>query len=261
MAHPVPSAPEAVIAARGVHTVVGADVVHAGVAFDVRRGRIFALTGPSGCGKTLLLRETLALHAPDAGSIRVFGREVVGIGEQEALALLRRCGVVFERGALFSALTVAENVSLPLREHSRLGRKLRDELAASKIALVGLPPAAGAKYPSQLSGGMRRRAALARAIALDPELLVLDEPSAGLDPASGRDLEDLVRRLNEVLGLTVVVVTRDPGLLWNLADHVAFLVGGRIVAAGSMAEVSRSDDPVVRAYLAATRGGAAEARR
>ncbi|ACG71619.1 ABC transporter-related protein [Anaeromyxobacter sp. K] len=260
MAPPVPSAPESVIAARDVHTRVGADVVHAGVTLDVRLGKIFALAGPSGCGKTLLLREALALHAPDSGSIRVLGREVVGLGEAEALALRRRCGVVFERGALFSSLTIAENVSLPLREHSRLGRRVRDELAALKIALVGLPAGAGTKYPSQLSGGMRRRAALARAIALDPELLVLDEPSAGLDPASGRELEELVRHLNEVLGLTVLVVTRDLGLLWNLADHVAFLAGGRIVAAGSMAEVSRSDEPLVRAYFPRARGAPPEAR-
>ncbi|WP_242394807.1 ABC transporter ATP-binding protein [Anaeromyxobacter oryzisoli] len=261
MAPTVPSAPEPVIAARDVHTRVGADVVHAGVTLDVHRGRIFALAGPSGCGKTLLLREVLALHVPDSGSIRVLGREVVGIGHEEALELRRRCGVVFERGALFSSLTVAENVSLPLRERSRLGRRVRDELAAMKIALVGLPASAGLKYPSQLSGGMRRRAALARAIALDPELLLLDEPSAGLDPSSGREFEELVRHLNDVLGLTVFVVTRDLGLLWNLADHVAFLAGGQIVAAGTMAEVSRSDAPVVRAYFPGTRGGPAGARR
>lgn len=254
MADPVPTAPESAIAARDVHTRLGADEVHAGVTLDVRRGRIFALAGPSGSGKTLLLREALALHAPDSGSIRVLGEEVVGIGEPEALALRRRCGVVFERGALFSSLTVAENVSVPLRERCGLGRKMRDELAASKLALVGLPGSAGPKYPAQLSGGMRRRAALARAIALDPELLLLDEPSAGLDPASGEEFEELVRHLNQVLGLTVFVVTRDLGLLWNVADHVAFLAGGRVVAAGTMAEVSSSDAPVVRAYLREPRG-------
>lgn len=255
------SAPEIVIAARDVHTTVEGDVVHAGVTLDVRRGKVFALAGPSGCGKTLLLREALALHRPDSGTIRVLGRDVVGAGDEEALALRRRCGVVFERGALFSSLTVAENVALPLRERSRLGRTLRDEIAALKIALVGLPPGAGSKYPSQLSGGMRRRAALARAIALDPELLLLDEPSAGLDPASGREVEELVRHLNELLGLTVLVVTRDLGVLWNVADHVAFLGNGRIVAAGTMAEVSRSDEPVVRAYFSGRRSGPGEGRR
>jgi phospholipid/cholesterol/gamma-HCH transport system ATP-binding protein len=260
MAASVTSAPEIVIAVRDVHSRLGGDVIHAGVTLEVHRGRIFALAGPSGCGKTLLLREALALHVPDSGSIRVLGREVVGLRDEETLELRRRCGVVFERAALFSSLTVAENVALPLRERTRLGRRLRDEVAALKIALVGLPTSAGPKYPSQLSGGMRRRAALARAIALDPELLFLDEPSAGLDPASGREFEELVRHLNEVLGLTVFVVTRDLGVLWNVADHVAFLGEGRIVAAGTMAEVSMSDDPLVRAYFPRTRRGPAGAR-
>jgi phospholipid/cholesterol/gamma-HCH transport system ATP-binding protein len=254
------SAPEIVIAVRDVRTRLGGVVIHDGVTLDVRRGRIFALAGPSGCGKTLLLREALALHRPDSGSIRLLGRDVVDIGDEEALALRRRCGVVFERGALFSSLTVAENVAFPLRESARLGRRLLNEVADLKIALAGLPPSAGPKYPSQLSGGMRRRAALARAIALDPELLFLDEPSAGLDPASGRAFEELVRRLNELLGLTVFVVTRDLGLLWNVADHVAFLGEGRVVAAGTMAEVSMSEDPLVRAYFPGTRSGSAGAR-
>lgn len=245
-------APEVVIAVRDVHTRVGGDLVHAGVTLDVHRGRIFALAGPSGSGKSLLLREALALHAPDSGSIRVLGRDVAEIGDEETLALRRRCGVVFERAALFSSLTVAENVALPLRERTRLGGRLLGEIAALKIALVGLPESAGPKYPAQLSGGMRRRAALARAIALDPELLFLDEPSAGLDPASGREFEELVRHLTERLGLTVFVVTRDLGVLWNVADHVAFLGGGRIVAAGTMTEVSASDDPLVRSYFPRT---------
>jgi phospholipid/cholesterol/gamma-HCH transport system ATP-binding protein len=209
----------------------------------------------------LLLKEALALHAPDSGSIRVLGRDVVGMGVEETLELRRRCGVVFERAALFSSLTVAENVALPLLERTRLRRRLVDELAALKIGLVGLPPSAGPKYPSQLSGGMRRRAALARAISLDPELLFLDEPSAGLDPASGREFEQLVRRLNELLGLTVFVVTRDLGVLWNLADHVAFLGEGRIVAAGTMPEVSTSDEPLVRAYFPRAHRGPPEAPR
>lgn len=255
------AAPELAIAVRDVHTRIGGDVIHAGVTLEVHRGRIFALAGPSGCGKTLLLREALALQAPDSGSIRVLGQDVVGLREEETLELRRRCGVVFERAALISSLTVAENVALPLRERTGLGRRLLDEVAALKIALVGLPPSAGPKHPSQLSGGMRRRAALARAIALDPELLFLDEPSAGLDPASGREFEELVGHLNALLGLTVFVVTRDLGLLWNVADHVAFLGEGRIVAAGTMAEVSASDDPLVRAYFPRNRRGQAGARR
>src|ERR671934_51594 len=255
MATPPTLAPEIVIAVRDVHTRLGDAVIQDGVTLEVRRGKIFALAGPSGCGKSLLLRQVLALQLPDSGSIEVLGRDVVGLRDAEALALRRRCGVVFERAALFSSLTVAENVALPLRERTRLRRPLLDELAALKIALVCLPPSAGPKYPSQLSVGMRRRAALARAIAPDPELLFLDEPSAGLDPESSRTFEELIRKLNELLGLTIFVVTRDPGLLWNAADHVAFLGAGRVVAAGTIEEVSRSDEPVVRSYFGGTRGG------
>src|SRR5512142_997686 len=193
-------APEIVVAIRDVHTRLGDVVVHDGVTLEVGRGKIFALAGPSGCGKTLLLRQALGLQRPDSGSIEVLGRDVVGLGDEEALALRRRCGVVFERAGLFSALTVAENVALPLRERGRLGRTLLDELIGLKIALVGLPASAAPKYPSQLSGGMRRRAALARAIALDPELLFLDEPSAGLDPESAKAFEELIRQLNKLLG-------------------------------------------------------------
>jgi phospholipid/cholesterol/gamma-HCH transport system ATP-binding protein len=259
-AAPVPS-PEIVVAVRDVHTRLGGAVVQDGVTLEVRRGKIFALAGPSGSGKTLLLRQTLALQRPDSGTIQVLGRDVVGLGDEDALALRRRCGVVFERAALFSSLTVAENVALPLRERARLGGTLRDQLAALKIALVGLPTSAGPKYPSQLSGGMRRRAALARAIALDPELLFLDEPSAGLDPESARAFEELIRHLNELLGLTVFVVTRDLGLLWNAADHVAFLGAGRVVAAGTMEEVSRADEPLVRSYFSGVRGGVLREQR
>jgi phospholipid/cholesterol/gamma-HCH transport system ATP-binding protein len=246
-------APEVVIAARDLHTSLGGAEIQDGLTLEVHRGEIFALVGPSGCGKTLLLRQALALHQPDTGSIQVLGREVVGLGDAQALALRRRCGVVFERAALFSSLTVAENVAFPLRERTRLGWKLLDGLAAMKIALVGLPSSAGPKYPSQLSGGMRRRAALARAIALDPELLVLDEPSAGLDPESARTFEELIRNLNELLGLTVLVVTRDFGLLWNAADQVAFLGAGRVVASGTIEEVSSSEEPLVRSYFSGTR--------
>lgn len=261
MAAPPAPSPEIVVAIRDVHTRLADAVVHDGVTLEVRRGKIFALAGPSGCGKTLLLRQALALQRPDSGSIEVLGRDVVGLGDEDALALRRRCGVVFERAALFSSLTVAENVALPLRERARLARTLLDELAALKIALVGLPASAGPKYPSQLSGGMRRRAALARAIALDPELVFLDEPSAGLDPESARAFEELIRHLNELLGLTVFVVTRDLGLLWNAADHVAFLGAGRVVASGTMEEVSRADEPLVQSYFSGMRGGAQREQR
>jgi len=256
VATPPRTAAELAIAARGLRTELGDAAVQDGLTLEVRRGEVFALAGPSGCGKTLLLRQALGLQQPDAGSLEVLGQDVVGLGGGDAVALRRRCGVVFERAALFSSLSVAENVEFPLREHTRLRWKLRAALAAMKLALVGLPAGAGAKYPSQLSGGMRRRAALARAIALDPELLFLDEPSAGLDPESARSFEDLIRHLNEQLGLTVLVVTRDLGLLWNAADRVAFLGRGRVLASGTIEEVSRSDEPEVRSYFSGGRLGA-----
>lgn len=245
---------EPILRVQGLHTRFGAAVVHRGVDLEVRRGEVFALAGASGCGKSTLLREIILLLRPDAGSIRLLGQEVVGLDEASALALRRRCGVMFERGALFGALTVAENVGLPLREQTRLGDRLIEELAALKIALAGLPPSAGALHPAQLSGGMRKRAALARAIALDPEILFLDEPTAGLDPLSAAGFDELVRRLRDLLGPTIVIVTHDLDLLWRVADRVAFLADGQVVGVGTMEELSRSSHPVVREYFIGPRG-------
>ncbi len=261
MAAPSVAFPDVVIAVRDVRAQLGGEAVQDGVTMEVHRGSIFALAGPSGSGKTLLLREVIGLHRPDSGSIEVLGRDVAALETEDVLALRQRCGVVFERAALFSSLTVCENVALPLRERTGMGRALRDELAALKLGLVGLPRSAGPKLPSQLSSGMRKRAAVARAIALDPELLLLDEPSAGLDPEGARSFEELIRRLNELLGLTIVVVTRDLGLLWNAADEVAFLATGRIVATGTIDEVSSSEDPRVRSYFSAARGRTPEGDR
>lgn len=249
-----PVAGEPIIEVRDVHTRFGDAVVHDGVSLEVRKGEIFALAGGSGCGKSTLLRELILLQRPQAGSIRVFGHELMNLGDEEALALRRRWGVMFERGALFGSLTVSENVGLPLREHTSLGERLIDELAALKISLTGLPASAGAKYPSELSGGMRKRAALARAIALDPELLFLDEPTAGLDPQSAAGFDVLVRRLKDFLGLTLFMVTHDLDLLWSVADRVAFMVAGRIVGVGTMQELSTSTEPLVREYFHGPRG-------
>ena len=245
---------EPIITVRALCTRFGEAVVHDGVSLDVCEGEIFALAGASGCGKSTLLRELILLHRPDSGSIRVFGRDISGLGDEEALALRRNWGVLFERGALFGSLTVSENVGLPLREHTRLSDRLIDEIAAVKIALTGLPPSAGLKYPSELSGGMRKRAALARAIALDPKLLFLDEPTAGLDPLSAAGFDELVRQLKELLGLTIFMVTHDLDLLWRVADRVAFMVGGRIVGVGTMQELSKSQEPLVREYFYGPRG-------
>ncbi len=247
-----------VVEVRDVHTRFGDAVVHAGVSLEVREGEIFALAGASGCGKSTLLREIILLQRPQQGTIRVFGRDVLGLDDEEALPLRRDWGVLFERGALFGSLTVLENVGLPLHEHTDLGDEVIDEIAALKIALTGLPASAGAKYPSELSGGMRKRAALARAIALDPRLLFLDEPTAGLDPLSATGFEELVKHLKETLHLTVLMVTHDLDLLWHVADRVAFMVEGRIVGVGTMQELSCSEQPLVREYFHGPRGRAAQ---
>ena len=253
----LPPAADTIVEVRGVNTRFGNAVVHEDVSLSVRRGEVFALVGGSGSGKSTLLREIILLQPPVSGSIRVFGREVVGLSDDEALPLRRRWGVMFERGALFSSLTVTENVGMVLREHTQLGDRLIREVAAVKIALTGLPPDAGPKYPSELSGGMRKRASLARALALDPELLFLDEPTAGLDPLSASGIDELVRSLRETLGLTIMMVTHDLDLLWRAADRVAVLGKGHIVGVGTMNELSRSDDPLVRQYFYGPRGRAA----
>jgi phospholipid/cholesterol/gamma-HCH transport system ATP-binding protein len=247
----------AVVEIRELHTRYGNAVVHDNVNLSVRTGEIFSLVGGSGCGKSTLLRAIIMLLRPVSGSIRVFGEEVIGLSDEQALKLRRRWGVMFERGALFSSLTVAENVGMVLREHTQLSPDLIDEVAALKIALTGLPADSGVKYPSELSGGMRKRAALARAIALDPELLFLDEPTAGLDPLSASGIDELVRNLRDALGLTIMMVTHDLDLLWRVADRVAVLDGGHILGVGTMEELSQSEHPLIREYFYGPRGRAA----
>ncbi|MBI4641046.1 MAG: ATP-binding cassette domain-containing protein [Candidatus Tectomicrobia bacterium] len=247
-----------VIEVSHLYTRYGSTVIHDDVSLTVSRGEVFALVGGSGSGKSTLLREIILLHKPASGSIRLFGQEIVGMSDAQALALRRRCGVMFQYGALFGSLTVAENVAVPLQEHTRLGRALIREIAAIKIALTGLPASSAAKYPSELSGGMRKRAALARAIALDPELLFLDEPTAGLDPESASGLDELIRHLKELLGLTIVMVTHDLDSLWQVADRVSVLGNGKILGIGTMEELSRLDDPLVRIYFYGPRGRAAK---
>jgi len=251
----MPDAP--IIAVQGIRTVFGKAVVHERVDLAVQPHEIFALVGGSGSGKSTLLREIIMLQPPAAGSIKVFGQEVVGLDDEGALPLRRRWGVMFERGALFSSLTVAENVGMVLAEHTDLPPRLIGEVAAVKIALTGLPHDAGPKYPSELSGGMRKRASLARALALDPELLFLDEPTAGLDPLSAQGIDELVRSLRDGLGLTIMMVTHDLDLLWRAADRVAVLGHGTIVGVGSMTELSQLDEPLVRQYFHGPRGRAA----
>ena len=257
MSDTMTSPSDTVVEISGLNTRFGSAVVHENVNLAVRRSEIFALVGASGCGKSTLLRETIVLQQPVSGSIRVFGQEVIGLSDDEALPLRRRWGGMFERGALFSSLTVTENVGMVLREHTRLSERLIGEIAAVKVALTGLPADAGPKYPGELSGGMRKRAALARALALDPELLFLDEPTAGLDPLSAGGIDELVRHLRDALGLTIMMVTHDLDLLWRAPDRVAVLGDGHILGTGTMTELSGSDHPLIHEYFYGPRGRAA----
>lgn len=238
-------------------TRFGDSWVHEEVSLTVYRGEVFALAGGNGCGKSTLLREIIMLQKPTAGTVRLFGKDTASIGDEGREALLRRCGVMFQYGALFSSLTVAENVSVPLLEHTRLGKDLVREIAEIKIALVGLPAESAEKYPNELSGGMRKRAAMARAIALDPEILFLDEPSAGLDPLSAEGIDELILHLKKRLGLTVFMVTHDLDSLWRVTDRVAVLGGGRILGIETMEELALLENPLIRPYFHGPRGRAA----
>jgi len=252
---------EVVISLRGVRTAFGTHVVHDGIDLDIYRGEVLALVGSSGSGKSVLLREMVMLREPDGGSIRLFGTELVGISSRDADALRRRLGVLFQQGALFSGQTVLQNVGLPLREHTDLDNEMINSLARVKIAQAGLRPDAAALYPSELSGGMIKRAALARAMVLDPELLFLDEPTSGLDPTSAGLFDRLVLQLRDMLGLTVVMVTHDLDSLWDTADRVAVLGDGKLQGLDSMQALSTSTLPHIREYFEGPRARAAQERK
>ena len=250
----------AVIEISKVSTRFGDHVVHSELDLEVRSGEIFALIGGSGSGKSTLLREMILLQRPDSGSIRVLGTDLHDIGNEETLALRQRWGVMFQHGGLFDSLTVKENVGLPLREHTGLDDALIDEIAAWKLSMTGLEPEAGIKYPSELSGGMMKRASLARAMALDPELLFLDEPTSGLDPESAGEVDQLVRKLRDLFGLTIVMVTHDLDLLWQVADRVAVLADGKVQGIGTMDELSKTDNPAIRKFFDGPRARASQDR-
>lgn len=252
-----PAASDAVIVVRDLQTRFGETIIHEHLDLTVQRGEIVALVGGSGSGKTTLLRAIILLLEPSAGSIQLFGQEIVGVSESVAFRLRRRFGMLFQQGALFSSLNVRENVAMPLREHTRLPARQINEIADLKIALAGLPADAGNKLPRELSGGMLKRAALARALALDPALLFLDEPTAGLDPVSAGAFDELVAQLKESLGLTVVMVTHDLDTLWQATDRVAFLGERRVIGYAPMAELTRAEHPLIQAYFEGPRGRAA----
>lgn len=245
---------EAMVEIEHLETRYGETLIHEDVSLQIERGEVFAIAGESGCGKSTLLRQMVMLMPYQGGRIRVLGQDLAHLNEHEKYRLRQRCAMMFQGGALFSSLTVAENVALPLQEHSNLNRNEIQELVQIKIALAGLPVDAAVKYPRELSGGLKKRAALARAIALDPELLFLDEPSAGLDPLAASGLDELLLNLQESLRLTIVIVTHDLDLLWRVTDRVAILGARRIVGLGTMAELAQSEHPLVREYFHGPRG-------
>jgi len=249
---------EVVIRVSGLITRFGATTIHNGLDLEVHRGEVLAVVGGSGSGKSVLLRTILGLNHAVGGKIEIFGRDMAKASETERRAIERRFGVLFQQGALFSALTVAQNIAVPLKEYTDLSHELIDEIAALKIAMVGLPDDAGAKYPSELSGGMKKRAGLARALALDPEILFLDEPTAGLDPIGAAAFDQLIGRLRESLGLTVMMVTHDLDTLYAICDRVAVLIDKKVVA-GPIAELEKSDHPWIHDYFHGPRARAAVA--
>lgn len=248
---------DVVIAVRGLVSSFDDHVVHDGVDLTVKRGEVFGLVGGSGAGKTVLLNTLIGLREPQEGEVCVLGRNPYSTNDEDRRELERRWGVLFQGGALFSALSVRDNVSAPMREHTRLPPPLMDDLADLKIALSGLPDLAGDLKPAELSGGMRKRAGLARALALDPELLFLDEPTAGLDPIGADQFDTLIRNLSASLGLTVFMITHDLDSLYALCDRVAVIAEKKVVACAPIPELERSDHPWIREYFMGPRGRAA----
>lgn len=248
---------EPVIRIRGLRNQFGRQIVHENLDLDVFRGDIIGIVGGSGSGKSVLLRSIIGLTHPAAGSIRLFGEELSTLTDARRATIEQRCGVLFQNGALFSSLTVAENVAVALTEHHNLDRAMVNRLARLKISLAGLPLDACDKYPSQLSGGMVKRAALARSLALDPDILFLDEPTAGLDPIGAAAFDQLILTLRNSLGLTVFLVTHDLDTLYTICDRVAVLAEKRILVADSLDVVERNSNQWVQEYFLGPRGRAA----
>jgi phospholipid/cholesterol/gamma-HCH transport system ATP-binding protein len=247
---------EPVIRVRGLRTGFGEQIIHDGLDLDVMPGEILGIVGGSGTGKSVLLRAMVGLVRPLAGTIDIFGERFATLGEEARRAIEVRWGFMFQNGALFSSLTVAENVMLPLKEHTKLLAPLIAEIASYKISMVGLPPDACTKYPSELSGGMRKRAGLARALALDPEIVLLDEPTAGLDPIGAAAFDDLIRNLQRTLALTVVMVTHDLDTLHAVCDRIAVLIDKRVMI-GTIESLMRETHPWIHDYFHGPRARAA----
>jgi phospholipid/cholesterol/gamma-HCH transport system ATP-binding protein len=253
---------EPIIRVRGLRNAFGEAIIHEDLDLDVRRGEILGVVGGSGTGKSVLMRSIIGLQTPSAGEVTVFGRPTIGLEDGETAEISKRWGVLFQGGALFSTLTVAENVQVPLREfYPGLDQALLDQISSFKVVMTGLPPDAGPKYPAELSGGMKKRAGLARALALDPDLLFLDEPTAGLDPIGAAAFDELTRSLQRTLGLTVFLITHDLDTLYAICDRVAVLADKRVIAIGTIDELLATDHPWIAEYFGGPRGRAATASR
>lgn len=244
-----------VISVRGLTNRFGDFAVHENLDLDVRRGEILGVVGGSGTGKSVLMRSIIGLQNPDEGEIKVFGESMIDRDEDEAIAVRRRWGVLFQGGALFSTLTVLENVQVPLKQfYPDFDKALLDEIARYKITMSGLPPEAAYKYPSELSGGMKKRAGLARALAMDPDLLFLDEPTAGLDPIGAATFDELTKSLQDTMGHTVFLITHDLDTLHAICDRVAVLADKKVIAIGTIAELMTHDHPWIAEYFSGPRG-------
>ncbi len=241
--------PKRVIEVKDVVTRFGERTIHDGVNLHVNEHEIYGILGESGSGKSVLMKEMIMLLRPTAGKITVLGYDVTDISYEEAQELRREWGVLFQFGALYSSLTVAENIELQLKEYTDLSKQLREELVRTKIAMVGLAPHVGALYPSELSGGMIKRAALARALAMDPKLLFLDEPTSGLDPVGARNFDKLIVELRELLGITVVMITHDLDSIFSIVDRMAVLADKHVVVEGDLKNVLQSTHPFVEAFF------------
>ena len=259
---PGPFTGEHPIVIEGLRNCFGEQVIHDGLSLTVNKGEIIGVVGGSGTGKSVLMRSIIGLQIPDAGSIEVLGRSITDARDDDDIDIRSRWGVLFQGGALFSTLTVAENVEVPLKEfYPELDPELLHEIARYKVMLSGLPDDATSKYPSELSGGMRKRAGLARALALDPELLFLDEPTAGLDPIGAAAFDALTRELQETLGLTVFLITHDLDTLHEICDRVAVIADQKVIAVGTIPELLALDHPWIQEYFNGPRGRAADAAR
>jgi len=243
-----------IIEVKDISINLGGAWVHKNLNLSVNRGEILAIVGGSGSGKTTLLREMLMLQKPDSGSIRIFDHELTTASRLTLLEVQKRWGVLFQQNALFSSLTVQENTAFPLREHTELDTKTINDLAILKILLSGLSADAAVKYPAELSGGMQKRAGVARAIVLDPELLFLDEPTSGLDPESAGAFDELILNLQKTMGLIIEMVTHDLDSLWHVTNRVAFLGEGKVLCVDAMAALVKNPHPLIQAFFSGARG-------